>query len=143
MGVLTDFVVADRANARRVCESGCPSQDFAGLDAKGIDTVMLGTLHAVLTGGAFDPSFMSDALYSGGKNGPWVFEVPPNLVMRLAKLNAQQLRSTAAEWATTEEFSPEYEDWPVEAVQQMLADLAGLCKRAVGEDKAVLMWICL
>jgi hypothetical protein len=143
MGVLTDFVVADWADAQRVCDSGCPSQDFSGLDAKGIDTVKLGTLHAILTGGAFDLFFMCDPLCSGGKYGPWVFEVPADLVKRLAKLDARQLRSTATEWATTEEFSPKYDDWPAEAVQQMLADLAGLCKRATAEGKAVLMWMCL
>jgi hypothetical protein len=42
MDVLTDFVVADCADAQRVCDSACPSQDYAGLDAKGIDTVKLG-----------------------------------------------------------------------------------------------------
>ena len=36
MGVLTEFVIARRDEARRVCESNCPSAEFAGLDAKGI-----------------------------------------------------------------------------------------------------------
>jgi hypothetical protein len=143
MGVLTDFVVADRADAQRVCDSDCPSQDFAGLDAKGIDTVKLSTLHAILTGGEFDASFMGDTLCSGGEDGPWVFEVPADLAQRLAKLGARQLRSVGAEWDATEEFSPKYDNWPAEAVQQVLRDLAALRRRAAGEGKAVLMWMCL
>jgi hypothetical protein len=143
MGVLTDFVVADRGDARRVCDSDCPSQDFAGLDAKGIDTVKVGTLHALLTGGAFDPSFMGDNLCSGGEDGPWVFEVPSDLVQRLAALTPRQLAAAGRKWAATDEFSPKYDNWPAEAVQQVLQELAALCKRATCEGKAVPMWMCL
>ena len=143
MGVLTDFVVADRTDAQRVCDSDCPSRDFAGLDAKGIDPVKLGTLHAVLAGGDFDPSSLGDMLCSGGEDGPWVSEVPPDLVRRLAALTPRQLAAAGKKWAATEEFSPKCDDWPAEAVQQVLSDLAALCKRAVGEGKAVLMWMCL
>jgi hypothetical protein len=96
MGVLTDFVVADCADAQRVCNSDCPSQDFVGLDAKGVDTVKLGALHAVLTGGQFDPLFMANAVCTGGEDGPWVIEVPNDMVQRLAALDAQQLRSAGA-----------------------------------------------
>ncbi len=144
MGVLTDFVVCDGADARRVCDSACPSQEFAGLDAKGIDTVKLGALHAVFTGGECDPSFMAnECLCSGGDDGPWVFQVPPDLVAMLANLTDSQLASVGDKWAASDEFSPRYDNWPEEAVHQMLSDLAGLCKQAVGEGKAVLMWMCL
>jgi hypothetical protein len=143
VGVLTDFVVANHRDANRVCASDCPSQDFAGLDAKGIDTVKLGTLHAILTDGDFDPSFMSQSLCSGGKDGPWVFEVPLDLVQKLSALTARQLKAAGKKWAATEEFSPKYDNWPAEAVQQMLRDLAALCKQAHAEGKTVFMWMCL
>jgi hypothetical protein len=144
MGVLTDFVVADRADAQRVCDSSCPSRDFDGLDAKGIDTVNLGTLHAILTGGEFDPSFMSGPpCCLRGEDVPLVCEVPQDLVLRLARLTAVQLQSAGEKWAATEEFSPQYGNWPGEAVQQVLRELAALCKRADEEGKAVLMWMCL
>jgi hypothetical protein len=144
MGVLTDFVVMDRLDAQRVCESDCPCRDFAGMDAKGIDTVKLGTLYAVLTGKEFDPLFMmGGSLCSGGEEGPWVFEVPTDLVRRLVDLTAKQLQSVAAKWAATEEFSPKYDHWPAEAVRQILEELAALCTRAVSEKKEVLMWMCL
>src|SRR4051794_18812790 len=127
MGVLTDFAVADRADAQRVCASACPSRDFAGLEAKGIDTIKLGTLHAVLTGSEFNPSFINDSLFcSGGEGGPWVFEVPSDLVQRLARLTDRERQAGGEKWAATEEFSPKYENWPSELVQEVLRDLAAL-----------------
>lgn len=143
MGVLTDFVVADRGDARRVCDSRNPSRDFGGLDGKGIDTVKLGTLHALLTGGAFDPAFISDTLCSGGEEGPWVFEVPHDLVQRLAGLTPPELGEAGRRWAATDEFSPRYDNWPAERVHQQLGELATICRRAVGEGKPVLMWMSL
>jgi hypothetical protein len=142
MGVLTDFVVADPGEAQRVCDSACPSQDFKGMDAKGIDPMKLGTLYAVLTGKDLDASFISgNPLSSRGER--WVMQVPVDLVQRLAKLDAKQLQAAAACWAETEEFSPKYDNWPPQAVHQVLEELAQLCLRAVAERKGVLMWMSL
>ena len=144
MGVLTDFVVADRGDAQRVFDAACPSEEFSGLDAKGIDPVKLGTLYALLTGTEFNPSFISgDPLASGGDEGPWVMEVPPDLVQRLARLDAKGVATAAAKWANTEEFSPKYDNWPAEAVHEVLAELAKLCAKAVAAKKGVLMWMSL
>jgi len=144
MGVLTDFVVVDRRDAQRVCDSACPSKDFTGLDAKGIDPVKLATLYAVLTDTEFNPSFISgDPLATGGDEGPWVMEVPPDLVQHLAKLDTNGVAAAAAEWAKTEEFSPKYDNWPAEAVHEVLAELAELCGQAVAAKTSVLMWMSL
>jgi len=141
---LTDFVVVDRSEAQRVCDATCPSEEFSGLDAKGIDTVKLGTLYAVLTEIEFDSAFMSgDPLASGGDEGPWVVEVPADLVQRLAKLDAKQLAAVAAKWAKTEEFSPQYDNWPAEAVHEVLAELVKLCTQAMAARKSVLLWLSL
>ena len=45
-------------------------------------------------------------------------------------------------WAATEEFSSSYSNWPPGSVEQVLHELAALCKQAVIEHKAVLMWMC-
>jgi len=116
MGVLTDFVAVPRGEAAVVCASLCPSRDFDGMDAKGIDTIKLATLYALLTDGEYDPSFMNDRLCSGGDDGPWVFEVPPTLVDRLAVLRDEQFVSVASRWATTDELR--LEGWPPDAVRK-------------------------
>src|SRR5262249_37203993 len=113
-------------------------------EAKGIDPVKLGTLYAVLTETEFDPAFISgQPLASGGDEGPWVVEVPSDLVQRLAKLDAKQLAAVAARWAKTEEFSPQYDELPHEAVHELLVGLAKLCTSAVTARKSVLMWMSL
>lgn len=144
MGVLTDFVVVDRRDAQRVCDAACPSEEFSGLDAKGIDPVKLGTLYALLTDTEFNPSFIGgDPLATGGDDGPWVMEVPDDLVQRLSKLDAKGIAATAARWAKTEEFSPQYDNWPPDAVHEVLSELAKLCAKAVAVKKGVLMWMSL
>jgi hypothetical protein len=143
MGVLTDFVVADRGDAQRVCQSRCPSRDFSGMDAKGLDGIKLGSLWTILTGVESGPAFKNDTLCSGGEDGPWVFEVPADLVQQIARLSSSQLSSAGSRWGETEEFLPKYDNWSAEEVQQMLQGLAVLCKRAVAQGQAVLMWMCL
>jgi hypothetical protein len=144
MGVLTDFVVTSRSEIQRVCDSDNPSKEFAGLEAKGIDTVKLGTLHAILVRTEFDPSFMNgDPLASGGDDGPWVVELPADLVQRLAALDAKQIGDAAAKWGKTEEFSPQYDNWPPEEVHEILKGIANLCAKAIAARKSVLIWMAL
>jgi len=141
---LTDFVIADTKDARRVCDSSCPCEEFNGMDAKGIDPVKLGTLHAILTNTVFDPSVTTGKpLCDGGDEGPWVIEVPINLVQRLAELDSKGISAAAAKWAKTEEFSPQYDNWPSEAVHETLLEFAKLCGQATAAKKSVLMWVSL
>ena len=141
---LTDFVIADRDDARRVCDSVFPREEFKGMDAKGIDPVKLGTLYAILADTEDVPDFASDEpLCDGGEEGPWVMEVPTDLVLRLVKLDATQIGAAATKWAKTEEFSSEYDNWPPELVHEVLSDLANLCAQAVAAKKSVLMWMSL
>ncbi len=126
MGVLTDFVAVPRGAATAVCASR--SRDFGGIDAKGVDTIKLATLHALLTGGEYDPSFMNDSLCSEGDEGPWVFEVPAALVDRLAALRVDDLASVASRWAMTDELR--LDEWPPDAVREKLEEIAELCRSA-------------
>lgn len=143
MGVLTDFVIAHAEDAQRVGDSDCPSEDFGGLDAKGIDVVKLGTLHAILNGTEYDPTFDCPLLYSPSEDGPWVFQVPEDLVHQLANASDTDLPRVAEVWASTEEFCPPYGNWSSEEVRQVLEELAALCRKAVAEGKELLMWASL
>jgi hypothetical protein len=61
----------------------------------------------------------------------------------VAKLDAKQIDVAAAEWAKTEEFSPQYDNWPAERVHEVLGELAKLCAQAAAAKKIVLMWMSL
>jgi hypothetical protein len=144
VGVLTDIVIADRTDAERVGRSECPYAEFDGIDAKGIDTVKLGTLNAILTNSPFDPSFAaSECLFQGSEEGPLVFEVPATFIQRLASLSSEELVHAGTRWAATEEFSPRYDNWPAEDVHELLGRLVALARRAVGAQKSVLIWMSL
>lgn len=143
MGVITDFVVVKNAEVLRVYQPLNPRKDFSGVDAKGIDTVKLGTLYAILTDTKFDPTFMSNPVCQASEEGPWVFEVPHELTRRLAALNSTELRLIGAQWAATEEFSMKFGDWPPDAVNWFVLKLAAMCVQVLGEDKSVFMWMCL
>lgn len=139
MGVLTDFVIADLDDARRVCDSDCPSEDFDGLDGKGIDLVMLGTLHSILSGRPYDLSELSECICERGEDGPWVFEVPPDLVRRLSALGPPAVAEAGQAWSATEEFS--LAAWEASDVLEALRDLVSLCQRAIRDRKSVLVWM--
>jgi hypothetical protein len=126
MGVLTDFVVADAADAQRVCDSDNPGREFDGIDAKGIDQVKMGTLYAILTDAEYDPSFMTSEesfLCSASDDGPWVQLVPQDMVDRLARIADVDMDRVAEKWFQTEEFSSKYSGWSPNDVRTFLVDM--------------------
>lgn len=146
MGVLTDFVVADRTEAHLVGEADVPSQTFNGIDAKGIDQVKMATLYAILTGTDYDPDFLAtddSFAYIGSDDGPWVQAIPDPMLHKLAELSPFTIPSVAKEWAASEEFDPKYSNWSPEAVTWFLQEISRLSRLAVSTNKTVFMWTCL
>jgi hypothetical protein len=146
MGVLTDFVVADLADAGRIGECAVPSRDFGGIDAKGVDQIMMGTLYAILSGTPHDPRFLvsqESFLYTASDEGPWVQLVPQDMVIRLSNLPEDDVSRVADEWCKTEEFDPKHSRWAAGDVQRFLREIAALSRKAVAENKSLLMWTSL
>jgi hypothetical protein len=93
MGVLSDLVVAPAGDAERIGRSQIPSKEFGGIDIKGIDSVKFGTLHSILTGRSFEellPEY--EPVVTVSDDGPWVFQIPSDLVTRLAGLAGEDKR---------------------------------------------------
>jgi hypothetical protein len=146
MGVLTDFVVAERTEAHLVGQADVPSEAFRGIDAKGIDQVKMATLYAILTGTDYDPDFLAaddSFLYTGSEDGPWVQAIPDDMVRRLAELLPHQLSVIAEHWLASEEFDPRYSNWSPEAVTWFLGEIRDLSRVAISEKKTLFMWTCL
>lgn len=137
MGVLSDLVLADRKDAQLVGDSGNPVAEFGGLEAKGIDGVLLGELYCILEGIPstvdFVVGFMGELLYQGSEHGPWVQEVPPNLIEWLALVDDDHLYAAAAQWVTCEEMLFDG-PCPPEAVMGFLRDFAKLAQQAVEQQ---------
>ncbi len=149
MGILTDFVVADISEAQRIGDSLSPSWEFDGLDEKGIDHVKLATLYALLSDQPYDSAFMSEAslVYVASDDGPWVQQVPPDLVSRLANLAENDYPRIAQQWAQTEEFTHPHSGFTPELARErtenFLRRIAPLARQSLAEHKVLLMWTCL
>jgi hypothetical protein len=142
MGVLTDIVVVDSEQAEDVLNAQVPSESFPGFDAKGLDQIKLASLRAILTNEDYDAAWAEHIpLVAGEDNseGPWVYELPEDIVATLADLPEADEPRVAADWAATDELA----DWSPELVRDMLHELARCARRAALANKRLLMWVCL
>lgn len=142
MGVLTDIVIADDAEA--VLQSSVPSEAFPGIDAKGVDVVKLDLLRTILADREWDAATVRDfALLAqeGEQEGPWVFAIPTDVVEALAALDGRERKRVAESWAEIEEF--QLDGWKRSEVRMLLDALCGLAERAQTEGKQLMMWVCL
>lgn len=142
MGVLSDLVVAPAEDAERVAHASVPSREFGGIDIKGVDTVKFGTLHSLVTGRTFDEVLpLYDPVAEVSEDGPWVFRIPEELVLRLAALSDEERRTVAVKWAATEEFA--LSGWEEAAVSDGLVAICELARRATDAGHALFLWMCL
>lgn len=136
MGVLTEFIVADVAEAARVSDQ---RDDLTCIAAKGIDQVRMGTLYAILTGTNHDLVTEESFVHKASDDGPWVQLVPVEMVRRLAAMSDQELPGIADAWSATEEFRSKYSRWAREDIDGLLRQLRSASAEAVEHDKALLM----
>ncbi|HET7458127.1 MAG TPA: hypothetical protein VFJ74_10795 [Gemmatimonadaceae bacterium] len=140
MGVLSDLVAAPSTAAEAIGRTRGPARQFGGIDIKGIDTIKLGMLHAMLTGETFESLFPAyDPVVSVSDDGPWVFELPSALVQRLGALDEPALSATAASWARTEEF--EADGWSPKDVHAVLRDICAVARQARSAEHSLFLWM--
>lgn len=147
MGIITDFVVADIAEAKAVLIEDVPTKRWLGVEAKGIETIKLSTLKFILDGKPLDVE--SVVLYhsaikelaTSGQEGPWVFLIPPELTKQLASLSDDEVRRVASAWHQTEEF--QMDRWSQSDVHEVLSELHQLANRAEQSYRSVLLFVSL
>jgi hypothetical protein len=142
MGVLSDLVVVPADEAERVAQAEVPSQTFGGIDIKGVDSVKFGTLHSILTGQSFEELLpLYEPVVTVSDDGPWVFQIPPDLVTRLAALDDAGMAGVARQWAATEEFV--LVGWAEGEVASVVSAISSLSKRAIESGQALFLWMSL
>jgi hypothetical protein len=146
MGVVTDFVIADVAEANSVLIEPSPTRRWPGVEAKSIDTIKLSTLHAIVTGlplevdsiVAYSEKFTF--LVSTNDDERHVVLLPSEFVSALAKVKTERLPSVADAWLSTEEF--QLDGWWTKA--KVLEVVTLLHKLAVDAGRAkkpvLLLW---
>lgn len=141
--MICTLVVNSLDNAQEVCESPAPHDDFGGLDAGDMDSVKLCVLRELLTGLPFSPTYMSEPVCELDEDGPWLFEVPKDLVQPLAGLNQGELQELGGRWSAIPEFDSNHSNWSMQVVQEFLRDFANLCRQATEQNLSVLAWMSL
>lgn len=143
MGVLSELVVAPAGEAERVAQAQVPSQTVGGIDIKGVDSVKFGTLHSILMGQSFEEllPLYEPVVTVSDDDGPWVFQIPPDLVTRLAALDDAGMAAVARQWAATEEFV--LDDWTEDEVVSVLSAISSLSKQAIESGQALFLWMSL
>ena len=144
MGVLSDFIIADRSEAVAINDAqGSHLKQWPCLESKGINTVKLATLWAILSGTEYDSGFMLDEsiLDQPTDEGPWVFLVPDQLVSAVFSIGNDRIEFVAREWAKTEEFK--LDRWPEPEVIAYLKQFVEFARKARAQNKDLLLWMCL
>ena len=139
--MLTDFFVADEADAARVVAAEPPAKEWGAWFAKDLDEIKLTQLWAAIGSSPTVPLPAMRLLYSHSDDGPWVCAVPQPLVVRLAELEGAALQSVGAMWAAAEEFA--LDRWKTADVLEALSELHAACRQAQAAGKTLLLRIGL
>ena len=114
--------------------------EWNGIEARGLDTAKLATLHCLLSGdgfeealGAYEPVCVAD------DEGALLLRIPDEIAGKLARLEEEALEQVGEELAATEEF--EMADWPVEEVQALVLQLADLARAAEAQGQVMFVWM--
>ena len=140
MGLLTDFVIAKKAEAASLAESTNPTEDFEGVEAKGLDPVKLESLWALLArGGKRTGKFKM--VKTASDEGPWVLDVPAEFTRFLASLAEKDATGVVKAWAATEEM--EADGWKTEDARRALDLLVAVARKATKKKSGLLMWMSM
>jgi len=140
MEIVTNIIAAEDDEYTEIGESSCPLDEWSGIEANGLDTVKIATLHCLLTG---DPLQMALDLYEPvyvSASETMVLRVADELLEQLAALDEDTLESISSELAATEEF--ESEQWHAEDVLAQLTEFAELAQLAESQGQALFVWMC-
>ncbi len=141
MEIVTHILAADEEEISSIGESTCPLDEWSGIEAPGVDTVKLATLHCLLTGDAlqtaldlYEPAYVSES-------ETVILRIADELVEKLAALDEEALDDIANELAATEEF--ENEQWAAEDVLGLLTELSELAQLAESQGQGLFVWMYL
>ena len=141
MDIMTNIIAAEKDEFTAIGDSACPLDEWSGIEAPGLDTLKVATLHCLLTGDSMqraldlcEPVYVSESETS-------VLRIADELLEKLAALDEDALESVAGELAASEEF--EADAWDPEDVLVQLTELADLAQLAESQGQNLFVWIAL
>ena len=139
MEFVTRIVAAEEEEYPDIGESANPLEEWSGIDASGLDTVKIATLHSMLTGDLLQDSLDRYEPIYVAESETIVLRMADELLEILATIDEGVLESVATELAVTEEF--ENELWDVESVLAQLQALAELAQLAESQGQMLFVWM--
>ena len=141
MEIVTNIVAAEEEEYSSVGESACPLDEWSGIDAPGLDTVKVATLHCLLTGDSLQLALdLYEPVYVA-ENETVVLRIADELLEKLTELDEEAMENVASELAATDEF--ESEEWHAEDVLAQLTALAELAQLAESQGQVLFVWMYL
>jgi len=140
MEMMTNIVAAEEDEYSAVGESSNPLDEWSGIEAPGLDSIKIATLHSLLTS---DPLQVALDRYEPvyvAENEIIVLRVADEMLEKLATIDEDALESIAIEVAATEEF--ENEHWETEDIVEQLISLVDLAQLAESQGQVLFVWIC-
>jgi hypothetical protein len=143
MEFVTRVVAADEEELAEVAGAKSPLDAWSGIEAPGLDTVKLATLHTLLTNDPLQAALdlYEPALVDGADEEILVLRVAGSLLEALALLDEESLETVANELAATEVYEEEGAD-PDELLPY-LSSFAELAQLAESQGQALLVRIDL
>ncbi|TAJ22619.1 MAG: hypothetical protein EPO47_08180 [Rugosibacter sp.] len=139
MNLLTHIVAAEEDEVVAIGESLRPTDEWSGIERRGIDTAKIVMLHTLLTNDDFDVACaLYEPLYIGSE-GAVVLKLADSVTEKLAELDEEALEQVAEELAATAEF--EMEGWPEDDIHSMIMDMADLARLASAQEQALFVWM--
>ena len=141
MEFLTCVVAAEDDEYLELAQSNVPLDKWSGIDAPGLDTAKIATLHSLLTGDTlqasldcYEPVFVSES-----DNETLVLRIDDELFEKLTVLNEDTLENIAIELASTEAYENEAMD--EDDIQSFLLSLGMLAQLAESQGQALFILI--
>ena len=141
MEFMTHVVAAEEEDLQAVGDALNPLEEWSGIEAPGLDTVKLATLHCLLTD---DPLQVALDLYEPiyeSENDTVVLRIADAVLEKLAELDEDALEDVAGELAASEEY--EREHWDVDDVLDYLMELSELAQLAESQGQLLFVWLRL
>jgi hypothetical protein len=140
MAILTNIVTGDEDEVEAIGESQRPVEEWSGVEARGIDTAKIATLHCLLTGDGFEDAMSAyEPVYDAGEEGASVIRIPDEVMEKLCSLEEEALEKVGEELAATEEF--EINNWDVEEVKALVVELSDLARLAESQSQVMFVWM--
>jgi hypothetical protein len=140
MASLADLILAEANDAPAIIASEYPLSTFTGTNVDGLDPLLLAALHSVFTDTDFNRLLEHyKPIAEASTSGPWLIQLPSELITFLSGLAPHDYDSAAVKWASTAEAQEA--EWSLTDAEKFLGQVGHFAQVATFEGKEV--YLCV